>query len=143
MQRRGSLDTQLVRKGLAAPYGVPEVWDGSCRRAAQQRLQLREGHLDWVEVARVGRELEEPGSHRLNSLADAADLVGRQIVHDDRVAGLERWSEHVGHVGAEGLPVHGTVKQPGCGDAAGAQTRRHGGGFPVALRHAHSAAFAP
>jgi putative chitinase len=42
----------------------------------------------------------------------------------------------------EGWPVHGTVEQPGCGDAAGAQTRRDGGGFPVALGHAHPTAFA-
>jgi len=111
-------------------YGLPKVRDGPLR-ATQEALQLREGPLYGVEVGRVGQELEEPCSHRLDVLPDAADLVGRQVVHDDRVARLEGRGEDVGHVGAEGLPVHRAIKQPGCGDAARAQAGCDGRGFPM------------
>lgn len=108
----------------------------------EPRLQLGEGHLDRVEVGAVGREVEQPGAHGLNALADAANLVGRQVVEHDGVAGLEGWGERVGHIGAEGLPVHRTVEHPRCGDAVAAQGRRDGGGLPVALTHAHPTALA-
>ena len=108
---------------------IPEVGDGARSFGAQERLELGEGLLDAIEVGAV----EQPGSGCLDALADAADLVGGQVVEHDRVAGPEIGHEHSRDVGAEGLPVHCPIEQPGRGDAAGAQARRHGGGLPVAL----------
>lgn len=70
-------------------------------------------------------------SHRLDAPVDAAGIVSREVVHDDFVAELEGRGWHVGHVGAEGLPVHATVDLLGRIDAAGAQERREDPDFPA------------
>ena len=59
---------------------VPEAVDGACRRLAQDRLELGEGVLDWVEVGRAGREL---GIHPVRTTAQLVDLrlAGSLRVH--------------------------------------------------------------
>ncbi len=56
-------------------------------------LELREGLLDGIEIGRVGRQVAQLGSRRFDELANLVILVGRQIVHDDDVAGLQGWNE--------------------------------------------------
>lgn len=61
---------------------------------------------------RLNQVAEKPGSHGLDLLADAADALGGQVFHENGIDKLEGRSEHVGHIGAEGLPVHRIVEQP-------------------------------
>ena len=46
-----------------------------------------------------------------NSLPDAGDLVGGQIVHDDDVAWTQNWRQHLFDPGEEALSVHRTVPE--------------------------------
>lgn len=49
----------------------------------------------------------------LDGLADAGNLVGWEVVHDDDVAGLQRRREGVADIDAEGIAVHRAIEQPG------------------------------
>ena len=51
-----------------AAYGVPKTADGSFGGLAQQRLELREGHLDGIEVGAVGRKVAQLGAGRFELL---------------------------------------------------------------------------
>ena len=64
---------------------IPECRDGSLGGLTEQRLELREGHLDRIEIRRIGRQIEELGAGKLDPLSNAIDLVSWQIVHDDDV----------------------------------------------------------
>ncbi len=61
--------------------------EGSGGGVAHMRFELSEGVFDGVEVGTVGRQVEELGALGLDRLPEAGDFVGRQIVHDDDVAG--------------------------------------------------------
>jgi hypothetical protein len=64
-----------------------EPVDGSFRSLAEQSFELGKDHLDRIEVGRVGRQQEELGAGGMNGGANVGDLVGRQIVEHDDVAG--------------------------------------------------------
>jgi hypothetical protein len=82
----------------------------------------------------TGRQVEQPRAPRLDPRADAADLVGRQVAHDDDVAGAEARGEHVADPGAEGPAVHRAVDDHRRRHAPEAQRGDEGGGLPVAVR---------
>jgi predicted GNAT family N-acyltransferase len=65
--------------GEEAADGRPELLLGPRRGLAQQRLELGEQLLDRVEVGRVRRQVEERGAGRGDRLADAIDLVRREM----------------------------------------------------------------
>src|SRR3954468_16938998 len=73
--------------------GAPEriVGPGAC--SSQMGLELGEGHLDRIEVGRVGREKQEPGAPPLQRSSGLGGLVHLQIVEDDDVARLQGGSE--------------------------------------------------
>jgi len=68
-----------------------QAWNCVLGRLAQMRLEFAEGHLDWVKVGRIGRQIKECRTCCFDRLLDAGDFMHRQIVHDDDVAALERW----------------------------------------------------
>lgn len=80
--------------------------------------------------------MEQPGPHRLDLICDA-DRVGRQVVHDARVAGPERRCEPIGS-GAMGA-LAGEAPAPMTGarqtdlDASGGSASRRTG--PEGLDH--------
>src|SRR5215470_14905048 len=49
-----------------APDGVPERLDGPFGGSAQKRLQLAEELLDRIEIGRVGRQVEQDRTGRLD-----------------------------------------------------------------------------
>jgi hypothetical protein len=61
--------------------------------------------------------------------------MGRQIVHDDDIAGLERRDEQLLHIGKEGNAVHGAVEHHGGGHAREPECADEGGGLPVSVRN--------
>ena len=57
----------------------PQIGDVSSGGLAKDCLEFCEGVLDWVEVGRVGRQVEQPGACRLDEAADVGDLVSRGV----------------------------------------------------------------
>ena len=56
--------------------GVPESLDGPQSSGAEQCLEFGESHLDWVQIGTVRRQVEQPGTGRLDGLAHPAHRGG-------------------------------------------------------------------
>jgi hypothetical protein len=69
--------------------------------------------------------------------------VGRQIVHDDRIAGPKRRGEALFDIGCERLAMHRAIQHQGRLDATQAERADEGRRHPVAVWHGCPAAFAP
>src|SRR3954464_8017045 len=54
-----------AEQGADVAQGGPERLERARRRLAQERFDLGERHLDWVQIRRVLREEQEPGAARL------------------------------------------------------------------------------
>jgi hypothetical protein len=61
--------------------------------------------------------------------------VGRQVVHDDDVAGLKRWRQHLLDPGEEGRTIHRTVQDHRRGDTREPQPADERRRLPVSMRH--------
>lgn len=81
--------------------------------SSQQGLELGEYLLDGDEGGTVGRQEKQACARGLDGLADAIHLVDAQVVQDHGVAGLERWGQGPGHIGAEALAVGCALKHRG------------------------------
>ncbi len=99
---------------------------------SEQGLELCEGEFDGIEVRGIGRQVEQESTGRLDGFAHPGDLVARQVVHDDDVAGGEAGGEHLLHIGLEGGTVHGAVQDHRRGEARCPQAGDEGGRLPVA-----------
>ena len=100
---------------------VPQPADSARGELSQQRFELGEGFLDWIEIGTIGRQVDECCAAAFDRLADAGDFVTAEIVRNDDVAGRERWCEDLFDIGEEGLPVHGSVEDKRGREPAGAQ----------------------
>jgi len=74
---------------------------GACRARAQRRLQLRECHLDRIEVGRIGWQIPHLGADGLDCFVHALDPVGAQVVHEHGIAIAQRRREYLLDVGEE------------------------------------------
>ena len=116
---------------------VPEVIDGSLGGFSEERLELGEYLFDRVEVGRIGRQVNQTGANRFDGLADALDLVGREVVHDDNISSFQGRGEHLFDISLEGTVNRGRTGRS-CSTAAGGIS---GGGKPfspavlTSLRH--------
>lgn len=70
---------------------------------SEERLDLAEALLDWIEIRRIGRQIAELRASPSYQLFDALDLMDAQVIHDDDVAGPQGWHEYLLDVGEEGL----------------------------------------
>ena len=66
--------------------------------------------------------------------------MGRQVVHDDNVAGRERWNENLLDIGREHRAIHGPVIDKGRRHPGQTQSASEGCRLPVSVRYARSAA---
>src|SRR5258708_2583267 len=98
------------------------------------RLEFAEGHLDWVEVGRIGRQIKECRTCCFDRLPDAGDFMHREIVHDDDVAALECWNKELLHISQKHRPIHSALKYERCGHPAHAQAGHKGDCFPMSMR---------
>ncbi len=80
----------------------------------------------------LGQE-QEPGAGLADGLSHGLGLVRAEVVHDDDVAGLEGWDQHVLHIDAEALAVDRPVDEPGRIDSVVAQRGEEGRGVPAAM----------
>ena len=114
--------------------GAPErvVGPGAC--CAQMGFELGEGHLDGIEVGRIGWEKQEPGTSRLQRRGGLGGLVHLQVVEDDDVACLQGGSELRLDVDVEGGPIHCAFEEPWGRQPMATQGGNEGLGVPVAER---------
>lgn len=101
---------------------------------SEQGLELGEGHLDGVQIGRVGRQVKQPGAAVLDGFAHAWDLVAGEVVGDHDVAFSECRRENLADINEEGLAVHRPIQYPGCDDPVMAQAADKGGGLPMTPR---------
>lgn len=114
------------------PDALPESLLGSPGAFSDQGFELREHHLNGVQVRGVRRQEEAFGTDSLDRRRHAGDLVGGQVVHDDDVAGFEVWYEELFDPAQKGRTVHRTIKDQRSDDPVVAQTRGKGRCRPVA-----------
>jgi hypothetical protein len=88
---------------------APQAFNRAFGSRSEQFLELGESLFDWIEIGRIWRQIAELGVLGLDRLADALNLVGGEIVHDDDVAGLQPRGEHLLDPGAEGQAVPSAV----------------------------------
>ena len=74
-------------------------------------------------------------SSHLDRLAHAGDPMCSHIVHEDDVALLKRWHEHLLDVGEESGAIHRAVDHVGRGYAVDAQGRNERQRLPMSVRH--------
>jgi hypothetical protein len=91
--------------------------------------------LDRVQVGAVRRQVEQRGSARFNSFADAGDLVDANVVHDDDVTVFEGRSEDVFDLGQEACAIHRTIQQDRRSDGIATECGDKGRSLPMTMRH--------
>ena len=113
--------------------GLAEFVEGSFGGFSQEGFELGEDLLDGIEVGTVGREIEESGSDLFDSLANALDFVGGEIVHEDDVSRGERRDQLLADVGEKELAVDRPVDDQRGDEPRGAQAGEEGGRLPMAV----------
>src|SRR4051794_18569101 len=63
-----------AEQGADVAQGGPERLERARGRLAQERFDLGERHLDWVQIGRVLRQEQEPGPRALSAFAARALL---------------------------------------------------------------------
>lgn len=119
-----------------------EGFDGSWGGFSNVGLELGEGILDGIEIGTVGRQVEKRCPTCFDRLADARDLVGRQIVHDDDVIPAQGRRQHLLAPGPEDLAVLRPVEQHRGDEAGRRQAADEDDGLPVSMRDGSMAALA-
>ena len=123
-----------AEQGADVAQGGPERLERARRRLAQERFDLGERHLDWVQIRRVLREEQEPGAARLERRCGAGALVDREIVRDHDVAGPKGRGELGLDIGVECRAVHGAIHHPRGGEPITPERSDEGLGAPAAER---------
>jgi len=117
-----------------APDSAQQARDGVLGGLTEMRLQFAKGHLDRIEVGRIGRQIKQCRSRCLYCLPDAGDLVDRQIVHHDNVAALDGRNKALFHISKKQGSIHGTLKDERCGHPAQTQAADKCDDLPVPVR---------
>lgn len=120
----------LEKVANATPHAV----DGAFFGLAEQDFELCKDLLDRIEIRAVGWKEDEPCTCGSDCPADSGPLVGAEIVHDDNVAGLERWHQQLLDIGTEALAVDWPVDDAGRNDPVVPECREEGHRPPVAVR---------
>src|SRR3982074_827183 len=75
-------------------------------------FQFCEDLFDGLEVGGMGRQEQKPLSASSDGAAHCLALVATEIIEDDDVARLQRWSQNLIDIGPEALAVDGTIENP-------------------------------
>ena len=127
-----------VRYRIIARYGgangVPQDLPCATAGLAQDRLQLRKRQLNRIEGRTVFRQKPELRADGFDRSSHRGALVTRQVVHDDDVAGRERWHQDLLDVGQKTGAVDRAIKHGWRGEACHAQRPEKRRGVPAAIR---------
>lgn len=88
--------------------------EGPCADPAQVRFELRECHLDRVQVGAVARQEEEPARRVAPCLGSGGAFVGGKVVEDDNGSGFQFWYQHLLDLGCECFAIHRAFDDPRC-----------------------------
>lgn len=113
---------------------APHAFDGAFFGFAEQDFELCEDLLDRIEVRAIGRKEDEPCARSSDGFSDSGALVGAEIVHDDNVAGLERWHQQLLDIGTEALAVDRPVDDAGRSNPVVPERCEEGHRPPMAVR---------
>lgn len=72
-------------------------------------------------------------SGSFDGLADSDGLVGRQVIHDDNVAGLKCRHQHLLDISDKSGPIHGAIEHHGRRHSSASEGSDEGGCLPVAM----------
>lgn len=103
-------------------------------RGAQERLELREGLFDRIEVRTVRGQESETGPDPRNRGLDRRLFVQGEVVEDDHVPGPQRRDEDLLNIGEERGIVERAIEHGGCRETIDAQAGHDRVGLPVAAR---------
>ena len=97
-------------------------------------FQFGEDLFDGVEVGGIGRQEQKPGSASPDGAAHCLALVATEIIEDDDVARLQRWSQNLIDIGPEALAVDWTIENQWGLDTITPQGGEEGHCLPVTVR---------
>ena len=116
----------------------------------QARFEFGKDLFDGIEVGAVGGQVEQLRPSRLDCVTNPSHFMTGQIVHDDRVARVERGGQDLFDIGYKARAIDRAVEDGGSGQLVGAEGGNDGGRLPMAVgdfRHeagaAPTAAIAP
>jgi hypothetical protein len=113
---------------------IADMVEGPGTRSPDERLQLREGLFDWIEIRTVGRQEAELSADGFDRCAHRWLFVDGEIIEDDHIAGAERGHEDLLDVGEKRRIVDRPVENGRRGEAVEAQRRDHGVRLPMTAR---------
>jgi len=117
-----------------AANGLFEGVIGSGLGCAHMGFEFGEGHFDGVQIGTVGRQEQEPSALCFEASGGCFAFVAAKIIENDHIALIEGGCELGLGINLEGGAVHGTVEQPGSGQAMEPQTCNKGLRPPSAKR---------
>ena len=85
--------------------GTMKIVQGAGRGLAQMRFEFGERQFNGVEVGAVRRQVADAPSLGPENPGDVLDLVGGEVIEDERVAPAQLWTEHVLKIGGEDLGI--------------------------------------
>ena len=83
----------------------------------------------------VGRQEDQPCARGADRRSDGGSLVRAEIIHDNNVAGLERWHQQLLDIGPEAFAVDRPVDDAGRQDLVVPEYREEGHRPPMAIRN--------
>lgn len=109
--------------------------EGSGVLFSQERLELGEGLLDWVQVRAIGGQEEQLRARRPDCLSDSAALVAAEVVHHDDIAVAQGWYKKLDHPGEKAGRVDRAVKHARRDHSVTPQTRDKSQRLPMPVRN--------
>ncbi len=100
-----------------------DVVEGARSGSPHERFQLRERHLDRIEVRAVGREKSDVRARGFDGRAHLGLFMDGEIVEHHDITALERRDQHLLHVGPKAGVVEGPIEHGRRREPVGLQRR--------------------
>lgn len=109
-----------------------ESGEGAGFESAEALFELGPALLDWVEVGRVRRQIEQRCSGRTDEFLYAGDFVRSEIVHHHNLSGLELRTQNVLQISEKDVAIGGRLNHHRAHPAGKTDGTQHRQGAPVA-----------
>jgi hypothetical protein len=102
---------------------------------AKERLELREGLLDWVQIRPIRWQEKQFRTRRSDRRPHGFAFVTAQVIHHDNVSWAQISHQELDHPAQKDLAVDRCIEDARRGDAVKAQSRNEGQRLAMTLRH--------